>query len=866
MKNLIYFILFSVSLVNAQDFEGVISAYLDTNRTEMGLQQQDIADISINSQSFSNSMQLYNVYVSQNYQGIEIYNSVSNFAIRNNQVLNANVIFTANLSTKANSVTPGITPYSAIVKAAYELGISSPAGLELLSADGHNYEFTNGNISLENIPVKLVYQSVENNSLRLAWDLSIYLLEATHYYSVRIDAMTGVLLDVDDWTVNCEFGSGPHTHSSLKEQDSTSSALFSVEREMGMVDNLMVPQYRVFPMPIESPSHGSEQIVSEPSDPVASPFGWHDTDGTAGAEYTITRGNNVWAQEDVNGNNGTGNSPDGGAGLEFDFPYDFVNPPNNMLDAITTNLFYWNNIIHDVWYQYGFDESSGNFQVNNYGNGGLQGDAVFADAQDGSGTNNANFATPPDGGNPRMQMFLWSPSALLETVTVNNGPLAGNYIGLAANYGAPLPSTPLTADFVLVEDDNSGTSTDPYDACDPITNGASLVGKIAVIRRGSCEFGFKSLAAQNEGAVAVIMVNNIPGDPILMGGGAVGGSVTIPCLMVSQADGEAFITELISGTINGSIQDVPPGPSLDGDVDNGIITHEYGHGISNRLTGGPGAAGCLQNAEQMGEGWSDWFGLMLTIEPGDQPEDVRGIGTYVLGQTTTGTGIRTYPYSTDFAINPQTYSDIIGCTFPHCVGEVWAGMLWEMTWDLIDLYGFDPDFYNGTGGNNIAMQLVIDGLKLQPCSPGFVTGRDAILAADQLANGGANQCLIWEAFARRGLGLSADQGSNNSVNDGVEAFDVPTTPDCILGNANTNLDINFRIYPNPTNDLLNISSVIDVGEVNVSISDLNGRKVYSEDTELSGVKTIQVGHLRTGLYIVQIEGANYVHNAKVIIH
>ncbi len=47
--------------------------------------------------------------------------------------------------------------------------------------------------------------------------------------------------------------------------------------------------------------------------------------------------------------------------------------------------------------------------------------------------------------------------------------------------------------------------------------------------------------------------------------------------------------------------------------DNGVIAHEYGHGISNRLTGGASNVGCLSNQEQMGEGWSDWFGLMLTI-------------------------------------------------------------------------------------------------------------------------------------------------------------------------------------------------------------------------------------------------------------
>src|SRR5690606_18890361 len=126
---------------------------------------------------------------------------------------------------------------------------------------------------------------------------------------------------------------------------------------------------------------------------------------------------------------------------------------------------------------------------------------------------------------------------------------------------------------------------------------------------------------------------------------------------------------------------------------------------------------------------------------------------------------------------PISYDDIKTEVAPHGVGSVWAAMLWEMTWDLIAEHGFDSDIYNGTGGNNIALQLVTDGLKLQPCSPGFIDGRDAILEADQIANGGANRCIIWRAFARRGLGLSATQGSSNSKVDGAEAFNVPV--DCL---------------------------------------------------------------------------------------
>ena len=72
------------------------------------------------------------------------------------------------------------------------------------------------------------------------------------------------------------------------------------------------------------------------------------------------------------------------------------------------SLFYWNNVIHDDLYRHGFTESRGNFQEDNFGKGGRGSDSVNAEGQDGGGTNNANFATPSDGSNPRMQMYIWT--------------------------------------------------------------------------------------------------------------------------------------------------------------------------------------------------------------------------------------------------------------------------------------------------------------------------------------------------------------------------------------------------------------------------------------------------------------------------
>jgi subtilisin-like proprotein convertase family protein len=208
------------------------------------------------------------------------------------------------------------------------------------------------------------------------------------------------------------------------------------------------------------------------------------------------------------------------------------------------------------------------------------------------------------------------------------------------------------------------------------------------------------------------------------------------------------------------------GGLYDSGLDNGVIAHEYAHGISIRLTGSPATSNCLSNAEQMGEGWSDWFAMMMTLEAADEGAQARGIGNYLLGQQASGGGLRPLPYTTDMSINGHTYDYIRQASIPHGVGYVWGLMLWDMTWALMDAHGYDE-------GYDMAIQLVLEGMKLQSCNPGFVDARNAILAADRVLYGAENQCLLWSSFARRGLGYSASQGSPESVTDGQEAFDLP---------------------------------------------------------------------------------------------
>ena len=107
----------------------------------------------------------------------------------------------------------------------------------------------------------------------------------------------------------------------------------------------------------------------------------------------------------------------------------------------------------------------------------------------------------------------------------------------------------------------------------------------------------------------------------------------------------------------------------------------------------------------MDEGTSDYYGYMFTMREGDISTDAKGHATYANGQDITGPGNRVRRYTTDFEVNNLTYGNTNdnNILVPHGIGTVWATMLWDMTWYLIDEYGFDPDLYNGIGGNNICL-------------------------------------------------------------------------------------------------------------------------------------------------------------------
>ena len=577
----------------------------------LGLTAADLADHEVTDVVFTPVTGATHIYLRQTYLGIPVYNGQLHVNVnRDGRILSVNNLFVPDLAQSITSSAPALGLGAAVRGAARHLGVRLDADPRVIdAAEGVRQATTVDGAGLSLAPIEgaLVWLPVRSGEARLGWNFQVETTDRQHHYDLVVDASDGLVWTRFDWVAS---------------------------------DN-----YRVYNQPNESPNHTTplppadgRTLQVNPANGTASPFGWHDTNGATGAEFNTTVGNNAEAYTDVDANNApdAGSSPNGGATRIFDFPLSLAQAPSAYRPGAVTNLFYWNNIIHDVQYQYGFNEQGGNFQVNNYGKGGAGNDSVRAEAQYGSGTNNANFGTPPDGQRPRMQMFIWT----------------------------------------------------------------------------------------------------------------------------------------------------TPTPDKDGDLDASIVVHEYGHGISNRLVGGPSNVSCLGNTQQAGEGLSDWWALAYTAKPGDTGPQGRGIGTYALNQPTTGVGIRQLRYSTDQAINNWTYQSINGAAVPHGVGSRWAQAAWEVYWALVNQHGFSSNLYlaNGNAGNQRMMLYVNEGLKNTICSPAFTDIRNGIIQAAMNSHGGEDVCRIWTAFAAFGLGSNAVSGGSNSLSP-TNGFAVPAS--CSGGGGTT---------------------------------------------------------------------------------
>jgi extracellular elastinolytic metalloproteinase len=199
--------------------------------------------------------------------------------------------------------------------------------------------------------------------------------------------------------------------------------------------------------------------------------------------------------------------------------------------------------------------------------------------------------------------------------------------------------------------------------------------------------------------------------------------------------------------------------------DSTVVFHEFTHGLTNRLVGGPMNDRALEASQSssMGEGWSDYIACTIN--------NTTVTGAWVLNDPG---GIRGFPYDSNF---PDNFGNIGGGRYienpitgevpVHAIGEIWCAALMEM---------------NRKIGANLGLQLVVDALKLTPANPSFLDSRDSILlsldnilAAGKMSpaeHAAAKKC-IWEAFARFGMG--PDATTNGASLSGIVAdFKTPT--------------------------------------------------------------------------------------------
>lgn len=615
----------------SNDRERTLRKFLQDNAELFGLERNEVAQLVRNADYTNPAGNMGWVRLQKKIKGRNVFRGELNAAFSATGEL---VAVTGELPAAIDDADakdePLVSAAEAIVAAAASVGVAvSPAELQLEESDGNTLVFSGGPFA-DDTKVELQYFPLDVGAVELAYSI-LLLVDEDEAYSFVVGAeLPDVLYRksiVDDQTQ-------PATYR-VYDGDSPAPLSPSTATPGSGIQGIGIPR-TLFTLVSEGPSFND--------------LGWI-TDGG-----NTTTGNNVDAGLDLVSPDGidAAGRPAGSPFRVFDFSY---NPPPAGTDPPTNtdyrwgevaHMFFWSNRYHDQLYQLGFTEAARNFQQNNFGRGGLGNDRVLAQAQDFSGTDNANFLTPSDGTSGRMQMYVFT---------------------------GPNPDR------------------------------------------------------------------------------------------VSALDQEILIHELTHGTSN--------------------RLHNNANGLNNTMSGG------------MGEGWSDFYARAMTSGPDENVNGVYAAGGYSTLQIVAGYtdnyyyGIRRFPYAVMTSLgpngkphNPLTFADIdpaqVNLTdgaFPrgpigsssafavHNIGEVWASALFEVRARIITRMGW-------AAGNQRVLQIVTDGMKLDPVNPTLLHGRDSILTADCAGFAGADELDVWNGFAVRGMGFSASAASSASGTV-KQAFDLP---------------------------------------------------------------------------------------------
>jgi hypothetical protein len=278
-------------------------------------------------------------------------------------------------------------------------------------------------------------------------------------------------------------------------------------------------------------------------------------------------------------------------------------------------------------------------------------------------------------------------------------------------------------------------------------------------------------AAKAAGAIGVILADGQLDNPRAFAGS---GPANLPGFAIGKAGGDALQAALAAGPITVTIHSEVTGVERDGDLDNSVIAHEWGHYMHHRLS----QCGSTAQCGGMSEGWGDFNALMLLLREGENRDGVYALAPYALDDGTPDTayfGIRRFPYSTDRTKNALSFRHIgdenpLPTTTPglpsgansevHNTGEIWATMLWDVINVLADQHGV-------VVARRRMTDYAVAGLLLMPPNATFTQARDAILAAASALDTD-DMTLMAAAFAGRGAGSCASSPQvTSATNAGV---------------------------------------------------------------------------------------------------
>ncbi|MFB3894966.1 MAG: M36 family metallopeptidase [bacterium] len=362
--------------------ESIAREFISNHPILFGISDKALADYQITKNIQTAHNGITNLSYQQFYQGLEVFNAQIRVNLNNaGSIISVSANHTPNITGSVDAKLSASAAVIAGAKCISDKVSFIPIIKESSQSLNQKTVFESG-VFAEDIAADLIVFPL-GSTARPAWRMTFVEKDTPNVYLVLIDAETGDLLYRQNLT--------KYAASGLVYEESPIATIppFSSSRVTKLFDGSAVSAATT-----------------------ASPLGW--------VTDTTTLGNNVRAEEDWDANNSTPGEMAISTTGNFSFTLDLYQDPTTYRNASITNLFWVNNMMHDWLYDLGFTESAGNFQGDNFGRGGSASDYVVAQAQDGSGTDNANFYTPADGSKPRMQMYIFTYTSPRRDSSINN--------------------------------------------------------------------------------------------------------------------------------------------------------------------------------------------------------------------------------------------------------------------------------------------------------------------------------------------------------------------------------------------------------------------------------------------------------------